>query len=225
MKTSRHQVATTIAILFHTIGLLGILFFDQALFASMTALNLLLMSILLIYTQRDHTKGFWIFFIAAFIIGFGAEMIGTSTGLIFGNYSYGNVLGPAWNNVPLIIGINWFMVIYCCGVSMYTLLNNLIMKVSGGLPPPRPGLQLLSLVIDGATMAVILDYLIEPVAIKLGFWQWNGDIPLYNYVSWFIISCILLLMFHLLKFNKQNKFAVNLLLIQVMFFLLLRTFL
>ena len=60
-----------------------------------------------------------------------------------------------------------------------------------------------------------------------GYWQWlgNGEIPLYNYVCWFAISIILLFIFQHLQFSRQNKFAVNLLLIQAMFFLLLRTFL
>ena len=76
-------------------------------------------------------------------------------------------------------------------------------------------------------MAVLFDWVMEPVAVKLGYWKWlgNGDIPFYNYVSWFVISVGMLAIFHFCKFNKQNKFAVNLLLIQLLFFLILRTFL
>ena len=65
----------------------------------------------------------------------------------------------------------------------------------------------------------------EPVAIQLGYWKWSGDIPVFNYACWFLVSLVLLLFFHFLKFDKENKFAVDLLLIQSMFFLLLRTFL
>jgi putative membrane protein len=80
-------------------------------------------------------------------------------------------------------------------------------------------------IIDGATLAVLLDLLMEPVAIKLGLWKWVGEaVPLYNYLCWFAISALLLTIFQFCNFNKQNKFAVNLLLIQAMFFLLLRTF-
>ena len=86
---------------------------------------------------------------------------------------------------------------------------------------------MLSIMVDGATLAVLFDWLMEPAAVKLGYWKWlgNGEIPLYNYMCWFVISMLLLFVFHKLQFNKQNKFAVNLLLIQAMFFLLLRTFL
>jgi putative membrane protein len=70
------------------------------------------------------------------------------------------------------------------------------------------------------------DWLMEPVAIKLNYWSWtSADVPVYNYICWFIVSLLLLLVFHFASFEKQNKFAVNLLLIQAMFFLLLRTFL
>ena len=88
-------------------------------------------------------------------------------------------------------------------------------------------LKALSVIVDGATLAVFFDWLMEPVAVKLGYWAWNGDgsIPMFNYLCWFIVSLLLLAVFHFAKFNKQNKFAVNLLLIQLMFFLLLRTFL
>jgi putative membrane protein len=88
-------------------------------------------------------------------------------------------------------------------------------------------LKALSVIIDGATLAVFFDWLMEPVAVKLGYWSWNGDgsIPMFNYICWFIVSIVLLTVFHFANFNKQNKFAVNLLLTQLMFFLLLRTFL
>jgi putative membrane protein len=88
-------------------------------------------------------------------------------------------------------------------------------------------LRVISIILDGATLALLLDLLIEPVAIKLGLWKWGGDgtVPFFNYLSWFFVSALLLTIFQFCNFNKLNKFAVNLLLIQAMFFLILRTFL
>ena len=77
---------------------------------------------------------------------------------------------------------------------------------------------------DGATLALLFDWLMEPVAAQLGYWKWAGEIPFYNYLCWFIVAIVLLALFHFSRFNKQNKFAVHLLMIQVMFFLLLKTF-
>ena len=47
---------------------------------------------------------------------------------------------------------------------------------------------------------VLLDIMIEPVAIELDFWQWEGgNIPLQNYLMWFIVA---LFMNWIISFNK-----------------------
>ena len=221
------QIATAIAILFHLIGLVGILVFKSELIIQSTPLNLLLSFGLLIWTQQSKNWQFYSFMVICMLTGFAVEVVGVNTGLLFGNYSYGTVLGPQLKSVPLIIGINWFITIFCCGISMHILLSKAIKKVAEQSKQPPMILKALSLVTDGATMAVAFDWLMEPVAVKLGFWSWggNGSIPFYNYVCWFIISMLLLLVFHGLAINKKNIFAIHLLLIQVMFFLILRTFL
>ncbi len=224
---TRVQLATAIAVLFHVIGFTGIVFFQADWIIASTPLNLLLMFGLILYTQQDLTKGFVIFLICCFITGIVVEIIGTKTGWLFGNYAYGTVLGPAVYDVPLIIGVNWFIVIYCCGVTMHMLLKKLVQRVASPQQPERPFLKTISVMVDGATLAVLFDWLMEPVAITLGYWTWGGDgsIPLYNYLCWLVISMLLLLVFNKAGFHKGNKFAVHLLLIQAMFFLLLRTFL
>ncbi|MFZ1527323.1 MAG: carotenoid biosynthesis protein [Ferruginibacter sp.] len=223
---SRYQFATAIAIIFHAVGLAGILFFNKDFFIGTTAFHLLLMCALIFYTQERINFGFILFFILCFIAGMCVEIVGTSTGMLFGNYSYGNVLGPGVKNVPFIIGINWFIIVYCCGIGMSTLFRRLAAKVGEETVYQHKFLKTASVVFDGATLAVFFDWILEPAAVKLGYWQWqDGDIPGFNYLSWFMVSALLLLFFQLLPFNKHNKFAVNLLLIQLMFFLILRTFL
>ena len=72
----------------------------------------------------------------------------------------------------------------------------------------------------------MFDWIMEPVAVKLGYWQWESNsIPLYNYISWIIISAGLLTVFRKLNQEKPNIFAVHLFIIQVLFFVVLRTFL
>ena len=53
-KISKFQAATAIAVLFHTIGIVGLLFFDAKFFLQSTPVNLLLMFVLLIWTQCHH---------------------------------------------------------------------------------------------------------------------------------------------------------------------------
>lgn len=223
-KFSKYQIATAIAVLFHAVGIIGIVFLKDDAIIRSTPLHLLLMLALLIWTQNNKNYFFVLFLIASIAIGITVEIIGANTKLLFGDYSYGAVLGPQIKNVPLIVGVNWFIIIYCCGISIHTLLSKAVNKLSAETATPPMALKALSIIVDGATLAVFFDWLMEPVAVQLGYWKWEGGIPFYNYLCWFIVSIILLAIFHWLNFSKQNKFAVHLLMIQVMFFLLLRTF-
>lgn len=225
-KFSKQYIATAIAILFHVVGILGILVFKSDSIIRSTSLNLLLSFCLLLWTQENKNISFWLFTLLVLLVGFAVEVIGVNTGLLFGDYNYGDVLGIKFKQVPLIIGVNWFIVIYCSGIGITTLLQKIIKPLASTPAEPAPFLKAISVISDGATLAVIFDWLIEPVAIKLGFWKWNGDeVPLYNYICWFVISLLLMMAFRFSPFEKRNKFAINLLLIQVMFFLILRTFL
>ena len=226
-KFTKFDIATAIAVLFHTIGLIGLLFFDKSFFFAATPYNLLLSFSLLIWTQTDKNINFFVFLILCFAVGIIVEIIGINTGILFGDYTYGDVLGFKVQHVPVLIGVNWFIIIYCSGVSINTLLMKAIKRVAADTGKTPMALKALSVIVDGATLAIFFDWLMEPVAVKLGYWVWNGDgsIPIFNYICWFVVSLLLLSVFHFAKFNKQNKFAVNLLLIQLMFFLLLRTFL
>ena len=69
---------------------------------------------------------------------------------------------------------------------------------------------------------VLMDVLIEPIAISLDFWTWAlGDIPLQNYVMWFFVSFIMnaIMSFNRLKIDYRISFG--LLLSQILFFTLL----
>jgi putative membrane protein len=226
-RVTKFEIATAIAVFFHSIGLIGLLFFDKGFFLAATPFNLLLSFVLLVWSQDEKNISFFLFLLICIAAGISVEIIGTNSGILFGEYTYGNVLGFKIKNVPVLIGINWFIIIYCSGISIHTLLMKIINRVTADNPKSTPVLKAVSVVVDGATLAVFFDWLMEPVAVKLGFWVWKGDgsIPLFNYICWFVVSLLLLTVFHFAKFNKQNKFAVNLLLVQMMFFLLLRTFL
>jgi len=223
LKT-KFQIATFIALLFHASGFIAIAFFKSVLFINLTPLNLLVSFALILYTHEKINLHFVVFIMLCFSVGFAGEWVGINTGKLFGAYSYGQVLGPVWQGVPWVIGINWFITMYCIGIAMSMLHRKLVSRQ----PTAASGLGQkwlhISLIVDGAALAVLFDWIIEPVAVRLGFWQWkDGVIPSLNYWSWFGISLLLLLLFRLLRFDKHNLFAVHLLLIQLMFFLLLRS--
>lgn len=227
LSLTKFNIATFIALLFHVSGCIGMFTSHKDWFIQNTVLNLLLMFALILWTQKEKNVGFFFFFLLAFGVGMMVEMIGTNTGFLFGDYLYGVVLGPTINNVPWLIGINWFIVLYCSGVVVALFHNTLEAKYERtGQKLPKP-IMFASLVFDAAFLTTFFDWMMEPVAVKLGFWTWlgNGEIPLLNYACWFFISAVLLAVFKLLRFDKQNHFAVHLLIIQLLFFGVLRTFL
>ena len=224
---NRKNIATGIAILFHSCGAVGILLSgSKDWFIQNTSLNLILMAGLLIWNQPEKNLSFFLFLLAAFVTGMGVEMIGVNTGALFGIYQYGTVMGAKLNGVPWLIGINWFVLVFCCGVVMHQLHGWLHLQYEMLDINMAGWVEKLSLLFDGAFLATFFDWVMEPVAMKLGFWDWKDNlVPNFNYGCWFVISMALLWLFGKLKFNKSNPFAAHLLIVQALFFLALRTFL
>jgi putative membrane protein len=201
------QIGTGILVIFHIIGLIGFsLEITRPLFQQLVPFNLLLSIGLLGYFHQEWNQKFVIFCLIIFLAGFGVEMLGVNTGKIFGAYVYDSALGPKIWHTPPMIGINWLMLIYVTGVSLQNIKW------------PKWALAAL-----GATILVSLDFIMEPVAIAFDFWHWLGEgIPLQNFIAWWAIAWGMLMYFLYLPIKKQNPLAGILLLIQFVFFGLLR---
>jgi uncharacterized membrane protein len=174
------------------------------LFAQLTPLNLMTSLTLLLWFHADWRAEFAAYGLLAIVVGFGMEVIGVKTGLIFGQYAYGAGLGPKLLAVPPVIGLNWLMLSYCCGSVCDRLPGTILAKAAGA-----------------ATLMVLLDVFVEPVAVALDFWTWFGrPVPLQNYIVWWGLSFGLLLVWYSLPFRKDNPLAGWLLGLQFVFFIL-----
>jgi putative membrane protein len=192
-------------IIIYTVGVIGLNTNWGDEIAALTPYTLGLSAIVLLLNHREWNRYFVIFIIFTSISGYLIELIGIETRLIFGNYTYGETLGYKLYGVPVVMGLNWFLMVYSCG-----MVANLF----------RFGLFLKSVV--GAFLMVILDLSLEPVAVNLDFWTWeNGIIPIQNYIAWFIVAFVLLIYFHKLELKKMNRIAVGLFIIQYIFFFIL----
>lgn len=199
--------AVGILITVHFFGLLGLLIpVTRPLFEIATPINLLLSAFLLFYFHRDWNVPFLFFVAFTFLTGYWIEVIGVKSQLIFGEYFYKTALGFKVLDVPVIIGINWLILVYAMGVIVYPLKIHFFIK------------SLLA-----AALMTGMDYIIEPVAIFHNFWAW-GDlkVPLQNYVGWYLTSVFLESVFYLLPFHKDNPLAKYLIIIQLSFFILLQ---
>jgi putative membrane protein len=160
--------------------------------------------------QRGQAR-FWWSMLGVWLAGFAIEWAGVATGLIFGEYSYGTVLGPKLMGVPLVIGINWTILIYAAASLAH------MTGVSRWL---RPFL--------GATIVTLTDVFIEPVAVYYEFWTWVQPpfdalfvAPWQNYLAWWLFSLVVLAAFEGVNFTNRNAALLRYWLFQLGFFVLL----
>jgi uncharacterized membrane protein len=201
--SNKEKLAVAYVAINHLIGFIGLNFTPYTeLFAQLTPINLLVTSAVILLFHKQFNFHFILFFLVSFTVGFMVEVMGVHTGQIFGEYEYSSVLGPALFNVPLMIGVNWFLLLYCIGA----LLHNFSFSNR-------------SKAIMGAALMVVIDFVIEPFAIEFNLWQWTGGkggVPLQNYIAWFAISFALFTAYYRFQFDRHNKVAA--LIYPIMFF-------
>lgn len=206
-KSLTAKVAVTAIILFHVVGLIG--FFIpllSSLFIKLVPYHLLLMLIVILYSYGRMSVRLAGFLAVIWFTGFFCEYIGVHQGWLFGDYTYGNTLGLKIAGIPLIIGVNWFLLIFSTGALMQrTKLRKPVLRI-----------------ITGAAILTLLDVLIEPVAIKFNYWHWaNSVVPFKNYACWFLLGIIMLWGFELFRFRRLNYAGPVFLIMQFIFFIAL----
>ncbi|WP_423149569.1 carotenoid biosynthesis protein [Rubrolithibacter danxiaensis] len=208
MENKRSYICSFLIVLFHFVGLIGFLLPSLVpIFIKLVPWHLLLMFILLLISQQDKNLHFVFYLVTVFLLGFLLELAGVKTGIIFGNYAYGKTLGLKLFDVPLLIGLNWVMLVYAAATCVQALQmsENKIVKSA-----------------IAAFALVVLDYLIEPVAVKFDYWEWDTSaIPVKNYVCWYLISFLFCFVFYSFSFNKKNKAAITFFITQLLFFIAL----
>ena len=198
------KVSIIIIWLFHLSGLLGLLYIDKNLFASLTPLNLFISTTLLFVNQTNATRMKFFIVFAIFFVGMIAEILGVQYGLIFGNYQYGNNLGLKLLGVPILIGFNWVVLTVICGS-----ISSKIFKKS----------KVLSIIL-AITLMLLIDITLEPIAPVLDYWEFSGSkAPLQNYIGWGITSLITQTLYQYFYKTKEFIFSINLFIAQFLFFL------
>lgn len=193
-----------VLLLFYAVGFWGLGFSAyEPWFIALVPFNLLLTNTILFLFHRDWSWSFFLFALTAWTAGFLFEWIGVHTGLLFGEYSYGTALGFKVDEIPLLIGLNWLMLVYSSGHLVQRWASHWFMRA-----------------LLGAILMVSLDVLIEPVAVRFDFWSWHqNEIPFSNFIGWFLVALLLQIHFHRSFFKKDNPIAPWVLLVQVLFFL------
>ncbi len=191
---------------YFAIGVVGMAFpITKPVFEQLTGLTILISFILMMLYHQGWTIRFVLAALIICIAGFAVEAVGVRTGAVFGHYAYHASLGPKLLETPLIMGVNWFMLVYA--------IYHLTLKIN---------LHYLLRPFVNALCMVIYDILLEPVAIHWNMWKWEGHaVPLKNYFAWFVISLLFFILIQSLRLKYKNRMASLILVAQCCFFILL----
>ncbi len=207
MKKDKWILITRIfLVIFYGVGVAGFLIpATHDLFQRLVPLNLIISTVLLFLFHQNWSLRQVAVFSALAFSGYFIEVIGVQTGIIFGDYAYGKALGLKIFGTPLLIGLNWLILIYC----IYVLFPKINQKWYYPF--------------SGAAMLVLYDVIMEPVAISTDMWTWEREnIPVQNYIAWYLIALLMLITLKIFRVSYQNRLAPWLLIIQFVFFILLR---
>ncbi|MCZ7602059.1 MAG: carotenoid biosynthesis protein [Melioribacteraceae bacterium] len=199
-----HKSTLIVLYVVYAVGIIGHLFTPTREYMLMlTPYTLLLTGGVVLSKVLPHNITLVKWIVIVYIVTFALEVFGVKTGLLFGSYEYGDVLGPKLFETPLIIGFNWVLVILG-GVLLSSkfISNNFL------------------IVLFTPLLTVLFDFFLEPVAIKLNYWMWfRGEIPVQNYLAWYAISLLAVFFFMQSKVEVRSTIPIHYFAIQTLFFL------
>jgi putative membrane protein len=194
-------------IIFFMVGVTGFaLPITSNFFTHLTPVALLLsFGVLIIFHRPVFTVKTALIFLLIFALSFLIEAAGVRSGLIFGSYSYGRGLGIKLIDTPLMIGINWLLLVYCTSIIASQFPISSIMKI-----------------LSASVLMVIYDLVLEQIAPQIEMWEFDGrTAPVRNYVFWLLIAVFFQLILKLSGIKSENRLAAFVFFLQFAFFLAL----
>lgn len=141
-----------------------------------------------------------VFFSLSAAVSWLYEQVGVLTGAVFGPYHYTAVLGPKLGEVPLLIPLAWFMMIYPSYVIANLIASDRPTGSSG-----RLGWVIWVSLLSAAVMTA-WDLVVDPVlsgpAVRAWIWERGGayfDIPYQNYAGWMLTTFTVYLAYRLFE--------------------------
>lgn len=160
-----------------------------------------------------------IFALLSLGISLSSELLGTTSGFPFGDYSYLDNLG--WKIaglVPFTIPLSWFYM----GFSSFVIAHNGIRSACASLAPGWPSSVVPSIgsVILGAVLLTSWDFVLDPAMSQtsLPFWYWHEPgafygMPYQNFVGWLgtgaVFMTISLASWRFFRVNLPSQLSVD----------------
>ncbi|MFP7477395.1 carotenoid biosynthesis protein [Terribacillus saccharophilus] len=135
------------------------------------------------------------------------EALSVYTGFPFGEYEYTTMLGYHVLGVPFTIAIAW--VGFIINSTMISTQQNKLLRA-----------------LETGVWVVLIDLILDPVALAWGFWQWDDGgfyygIPATNFITWFFLAAILSYLLPLQKGKRPSARSYRLPELMFLFFGLL----
>jgi uncharacterized membrane protein len=139
--------------------------------------------VLFTYLWRRVRFGWVSAFLLLYVLSLASELLGTTVGLPFGDYSYTAALGPRWlGHVPIVIPLSWFFMALPSYVIARTLLGS------------RP----LAVILVGSLILLSWDLTLDPaMSGATAYWVWGEPgayygMPWLNLFGWYVTGLVLL---------------------------------
>ena len=140
------------------------------------------------------------FFALSAGVAWAYEQVGITTGLVFGAYHYTDYLGARLGDVPVLIPLAWFMMIYPSYVVANLLVDGRPTGTSGGVR------RLLALAAASAVVMTAWDLVVDPIlsgpSVRAWIWETGGPyfgIPIQNYAGWLLTTFTVYLAYRALE--------------------------
>ena len=202
---------------------------------------LLVLNGLLLYAiyQRNQDRRLLVWLVAAYCFTFAAEAVGVATGALFGEYAYGVTMRWQWLGVPFVIALNWCVLtlganevalrVWSAPAAGYLTTEGTEYtegaQRGGALEGGHGGgmtWRSFGVAVVASVLIALYDVVIEPVAVKLDYWQWGGGvIPLRNYVMWAVVALVISLPLQVLGIRFRSPLLLVYLGAQLFFFVVL----
>jgi putative membrane protein len=196
-------------VIFYTVGLALYSFpITRQLFVLITPYTLVLVAVSAFFFHKEWNTKTVLVLLSIFVVSMLVEIIGVATGKLFGLYSYNASLGIRIADVPIIIGVNWMILIYASNAILSKITSNRILKVIGA-----------------SALMVVYDLVLEQAAPLMNMWKFENDFPPFrNYLMWFLLALLFQFAFELFSLNTNNKPARALFITQIFFFSIIVVF-
>lgn len=146
------------------------------------------------------------FFSVSTIVSWTFEHLGVASGVVYGGYSYTEVLGPRLGHVPVLIPLSWFMYLYPGYIVVNCILSDEPVGSQGGL------VRVLWLSAVGAVVTTAQDLVFDPILSGpiVSAWIWNQGggyfgVPVHNFLGWIATSFIVLAVYRTVEWRAQPR--------------------